>query len=62
VNAATEKAYSAYRRACDAAESRALRNRPEHISDFNRRNARIAALKEKYERLLCAEKGRPYVP
>jgi hypothetical protein len=55
----TELAYQAWQHACEAAMRRAMRHGAEHISDFNRRNDRIARLKLKYETLLAAEKGRP---
>jgi hypothetical protein len=56
MNTKTEAAYLAWRRACDAAMNRAMRTGAEHITDFNRRNARIARLKERYETLLRAER------
>lgn len=59
---ATEKAYKAYQRALRAAENRAIRNAPENIVDFKRRNARIARLKATYETLLEAEKETPAEP
>lgn len=58
MNAKTEAAYRAWQRACEAAMNRAMRTGAEHITDFNRRNARIARLKAKYETLLLQEKGK----
>lgn len=51
-----EKARKAWQRAVRAAENRAIRNAPENIADYNRRNKRIADLKAKYEQALQENK------
>lgn len=51
--AASYTTYKAWQRAANADGPRG----PENVADFNRRQSRIARLKEKYERLLAEERA-----
>ena len=54
----TEKAYRAWRTAADTVDMRP--NRSFTPAQQERQQARIRRLKERFDRLLCEEKGVPY--
>jgi len=58
VSPKTLAAYQAWRKAANAGYLPRV-SRP---SDMARTDAKIHRLKQRYERALCAEKGRPYTP